>query len=53
MVAAGVVGGGIGLLKSGYSAINAKTDNEARKAWQELGLSTTTVAVSIAGSKQH
>lgn len=51
MVAAGVVGGGIGLLKSGYSAINAKTDDEARKAWQELGLSTTTVAGSIAGSK--
>ena len=51
MIAAGVVGGGIGLLKSGYSAINAKTDDEARKAWQGLGLSTTTVAGSIAGSK--
>lgn len=51
MVAAGVVGGGIGLLKSGYGAINAKTDDEARKAWQGLGLSTTTVAGSMAGSK--
>ncbi len=51
MVAAGVTGGAIGLVKSGLSAMNAKTDDEARKAWQGLGLSTTVAAGSIAGSK--
>lgn len=51
MVAAGVAGGAVGLLKSGYNALTAKTDDEARKAWQGLGLGTTAVAGSIAGSK--
>lgn len=51
MVAAGVAGGAVGLLKSGYNALTAKTDDEARKAWQGLGLGTTVTAGSIAGSK--
>lgn len=51
MVAAGVTGGAIGLIKSGYNALTAKTDDEARQAWQGLGLGTTAVAGSVAGSK--
>jgi len=51
MVAAGVIGGGFGLLKSGYAAMTAKTDDDARKAWQGIGLGTTVTAGSIAGSK--
>lgn len=51
MVALGVVGGAAGLIKNGYSAMNAKTDDEARKAWQGLGLNSTVAISSIAGSK--
>ncbi len=51
MVVLGITGGAIGLIKNGYSAMNAKTDDEARKAWQGLGLNSTVTIGSIAGSK--
>ena len=51
LVAAGVVGGGIQFAKGAYKAATAKTDEEAKAAWQGIGAGTSTVAMSIAGAK--
>ncbi len=51
MVAAGVVGGTVQVGKGIYKQLNAKTDNEAKQAWQEMGTGTFAVGVSAAGAK--
>ena len=51
MVAAGVVGGTVQVGKGIYKQVNAKTDNEAKQAWQEMGTGTFAVGVSAAGAK--
>ena len=48
---AGLAMGGIGLIKNGRKAYNAKTDQEAEQAWQGLGTSATITAASLAGVK--
>ena len=50
-VAAGVTGGAIQLGTSIYKAHNAKTDEEARMAWQGMGAGTTAVGLSVIGAK--
>ncbi|MCD7779693.1 MAG: hypothetical protein LUH05_03355, partial [Candidatus Gastranaerophilales bacterium] len=51
MVAAGIIGGGVQVGKGISKQINAKTDEEARQAWQQMGSGTFTVGVSAAGAK--
>lgn len=51
MVAAGLIGGGVQIGKGIYKQVNAKTDNEAKQAWQEMGSGTFTVGVSAASAK--
>lgn len=51
LITAGLIGGGIQLGKSAYTAATAKTDEEARQAWQGLGMGTTAVVGSVAGAK--
>ena len=51
MVAAGLIGGAVQIGKGIYKQVNAKTDNDARQAWQEMGTGTFTLGVSAAGAK--
>lgn len=51
MVAAGLVGGSVQVGKGIYKQVNAKTDNEARMAWQDMGSGTFTIGASAAGAK--
>ncbi len=51
MVAAGLIGGAVQIGKGIYKQVNAKTDNEAKQAWQEMGTGTFTLGVSAAGAK--
>ena len=51
MVAAGLVGGTVQVGKGIYKQVNAKTDNEARMAWQDMGSGTFTIGASAAGAK--
>lgn len=51
MVAAGLVGGGVQIGKGIYKQVNAKTDNEAKQAWQQMGTGTFTVGASAVGAK--
>ncbi len=51
MVAAGLLGGAFQIGKGIYRQIKAKTDDEARQAWQDMGSGTFTVGVSALGAK--
>ena len=51
MVAAGLLGGSVQIGKGIYRQANAKTDNEAKLAWQDMGSGTFTIGVSAAGAK--
>ncbi len=51
MVAAGIITGGVQIGKGISKQINAKTDDEAREAWQQIGSGTFTAGVSAAGAK--
>ena len=51
LVTLGLVGGGIQFGLSAYKAATAKTDDEAKNAWQGLGAGTTAVVGSVAGAK--
>lgn len=51
MVAAGLLGGGIQLGKGIYSQAKATTDEQAAKAWQDIGSGTFTIGVSAVGAK--
>ena len=51
MVAAGLAGGTVQVGKGIYRQLNAKTDNEARLAWQDMGSGTFTIGASAAGAK--
>ena len=53
-VAACVVGGTMGAVQVGkgiYNAATAKTDAEAKQAWQDIGGGTFTAAASVVGAK--
>ena len=50
-VALGVAGGAIQLCKGIYNASKAKTDDEAKAAWQGIGAGTSAVGMSVIGSK--
>ena len=51
MVAAGLLGGSVQIGKGIYRQANAKTDNEAKLAWQDMGSGTFTIGISAAGAK--
>ncbi len=51
MVAAGLIGGAVQIGKGIYRQIKAKTDDEARNAWQDIGSGTFSVGVSALGAK--
>ena len=51
LVAGGVAMGGFQVVKGAVKAHNAKTDGEAKAAWEEIGGGTATVALSVAGAK--
>ncbi len=51
MVAAGLLGGVFQIGKGIYRQIKAKTDDEARNAWQDMGSGTFAVGVSALGAK--
>lgn len=54
LVGAGIIGGVAGGVKLGKGVINAataKTDGEAKQAWQNIGSGTFDVALSVAGVK--
>ncbi|MCD7740471.1 MAG: hypothetical protein LUH11_03895, partial [Candidatus Gastranaerophilales bacterium] len=51
MVAGGIIGGGVQIGKGISKQVNAKTDDEAREAWQQIGSGTFTAGVSAAGAK--
>jgi len=51
MVALGVTAGAVQLGTGIYKAANAKTDAEAEAAWQGMGAGTTSVGLSVLGSK--
>lgn len=46
-----VVGGGVTLAKGAINAATAKTDEEAEKAWQDIGSGSVQTALSLAGVK--
>ncbi len=50
-VAAGVIGGGASIINGIYRQSEAKTDNEAKEAWQEMGTGAFTAGMSVLGSK--
>lgn len=50
-VALGVTGGAVQLGVSAYKVKTAKTDEEARQAWQGMGAGTSSIVGSVAGSK--
>lgn len=49
--AAGVAVGGVNMAKGIYNAASAKTDAEAKKAWQEVGGGALTAGASAVGAK--
>lgn len=51
LVAAGVGMGSFQAVKGAVNAANAKTDAEAKEAWQSIGTGTSTIAMSVAGTK--
>ena len=51
LVGAGIIGGGIQIGLNAHKAKNAKTDQEAKNAWQGIGTGTTAVATSVIGAK--
>lgn len=51
LVAAGVVGGGVQVVKGAINASNATTDAEAKAAWEDMGCGTGVVAGSVIGAK--
>ncbi len=51
MVATGLIFGGVQIGKGIYKQVNAKTDEEAKQAWQEMGSGTFTAGVSAASAK--
>lgn len=50
-IALGVTGGAIQLGSSVYKASTATTDEEAKQAWQGIGAGTSSIGMSVAGSK--
>ncbi len=50
-VAAGITGGAIQIGKGVYNQATAKTDAQARKAWQQIGSGTFTTGVSALAAK--
>lgn len=51
LVAGGIIGGGLQLGIGIYKASSAKTDDEAKDAWQNIGAGTSSVLMSSAGAK--
>lgn len=51
MVGAGIIGGGIQIVKGIEKQGNAVTDAQAAEAWKDMGSGTFTVGASIAGAK--
>ena len=51
MVTAGLLGGAFQIGKGIYKQAKAKTDDEAKNAWQDMGSGTFTVGVSALGAK--
>lgn len=51
LVAAGVIGGGVQVVKGAINASNATTDAEAKAAWEDMGCGTGVVAGSVIGAK--
>ena len=51
LVTGGLIGGGIQLAKGIDKATSAKTDDEAREAWENIGAGSGIVAASVIGSK--
>lgn len=51
LCAVGAVAGGAQIVKGGIKASKAKTDAEAKEAWQNIGAGTFQVAASVAGAK--
>ena len=46
-----ILGGGATILNGIYMQSEAKTDDEAKQAWQEMGSGTFTAGLSVLGSK--
>jgi len=51
LVAAGIGMGGYQLTKGAYKAATAKTTEEAREAWEEIGAGTSAIGLSALGAK--
>lgn len=51
MVGAGIIGGGIQIVKGIEKQSNAVTDAQAAEAWKDMGAGTFTVGASVAGAK--
>lgn len=51
LVIGGALYGGYELIKGGYKAANAKTDDEAKEAWENIGAGTSAVGLSALGAK--
>ena len=51
LIAAGITMGSVQLGAGIFKASIAKTDKEAESAWQGMGAGTSTIALSVAGSK--
>ncbi len=51
MVIAGIATGGVQLGKGIYNAKNAKTDSQAKKAWESIGSGTFSIGTSVLGAK--
>ena len=51
LVAGGCALGGFQAVKGVIGAANAKTEEEARQAWQSIGAGTGAIAMSVAGAK--
>ena len=51
LVGAGLIGGGISVAKGITKQFDAKTDDEAKQAWQNIGSGTFTMGISALGAK--
>lgn len=51
LVAAGLIGGGVQIIKGIQKQAKATTDAQAEQAWQDMGSGTFTVGVSALGAK--
>lgn len=51
LVAVGLIGGGVQIVKGIQKQAKAKTDAQAAQAWQDMGSGTFTVGVSALGAK--